>query len=99
MKVNALDAVADACQHLVWDGVDGIAEHRHGQMVAENLHGIALAAINSCYIYHRHIHADIADVGCRLAIHQAIAFATPEMAVQHLEMVRATVSSFGTLRN
>lgn len=80
--VYSLDSVADTGEHLVGDGVQGIAEHSHGQMVTEDLHRVAFLAVNTCDIDHRHVHTDIADILCLLAIDKAVAVAIAEMAVQ-----------------
>ena len=80
--INALDPVADTGEHFVGDGVQGIAEHSHGQMVTEDLHRVAFLAVNTCDIDHCHVHTDIADILCLLAIDKAVAVAIAEMAVQ-----------------
>ena len=82
LEVNALDAVADARQHLVGNGLEHIGEHRHGQVVAENLHLVALPTVYARHVNHSHVHTDVADIGCLLSVHEAVAVAVTESAIQ-----------------
>ena len=84
LEIHPLYTVADARQHLVWNGVKTVGKHRHGQMVAENLHRVTFPAVNVCHVNHRHVHADIAHIGRTLAVHQTIAATAAQMAVQSL---------------
>ena len=40
--VDALHTVGDAGEYLVGDGVDGVAEHGNGQMLADNLDAVEI---------------------------------------------------------
>ena len=51
-------------------------------MLAEDLYLIALTTVDARDIDHRHIHTDIAHILRLLTIHQAIAMAVAQMAVQ-----------------
>ena len=52
-------------------------------MLAKDFDGIALVNIGDVrHVNHRHIHTDIAHVGCLLTIDQTVAGATPQVAVQ-----------------
>ena len=82
LEVNAVDPIADACEHFVGDGVEGGREGGHGQRVAEDLYAVAFAAGNVGDVDHRYIHADVAHVGGRKPVHQAVATTIAQMAVQ-----------------
>lgn len=81
LKVNALYAVTDACEHFVRNSVEHIREHRYGQMVAKYLYAVALMAVDASYVNHGHIHTYIAHVGSALPVHQAVAVAVAQSAV------------------
>ena len=82
MEINALDAVADAREHRVRDGVEHIAEHRYGQMLAKNLNLIALLTWDVGDIDEGHIHTDITYVLGLLTIDEAVAMAIAQVAIQ-----------------
>ena len=80
--VDALHTVGDAGEYLVGDGVDGVAEHGDGQMLAENLDAVALGTVDVGDVNHADIHTDIAHILGALAVDEAVAVAIAEMAVQ-----------------
>ena len=68
MEINSLHAVGYCREHFVWDGVDHVTKDRDGQVLAEDLHLIALLTRDVGDIDHRHIHADITHVLCFLTV-------------------------------
>jgi hypothetical protein len=48
----------------------------------EDLYTVSLTARDIGYIYHAHIHTDIAHIGCWATIHDAVATAIAEVAVE-----------------
>ena len=82
LEINAFDAVADARKHLVRDGVEHIAKHSDGQMLAKNLNLIALLTRDIGDINQRYIHTDITYVLGLLTIDEAIAMAIAQVTIQ-----------------
>ena len=82
LEIHPLHTVADAREHLVRNGLHHVREHRYGQVVAEYLHGVALLAVNVGHVDHRHVHADVAHVGCLLAVYEAVTPPAAETAVE-----------------
>ena len=80
--IYSLHTITDGGKHLVWNGVEDVAEGLHWQMLSEDFHGIALLAVDARYIYHRHIHADVAHIVCLLSVYQTVSMAIAKMAVQ-----------------
>ena len=81
LEVNSLHAVADSRQNLVWNSAERIAENGDREVVTEDFNTVAFLAINTCYVNHRYVHTDVADVLCLLTIHQTVAVAVAQMAV------------------
>ena len=73
LEIDALDAVGNTCEDLVWDGIQGIAEDGDRQVLTKDFHLIALHTGNIRHVDHRHIHADVTHVLRLLTVHQTIA--------------------------
>ncbi len=82
MNINSLNSVADACQHLVWNGAKGIAEHSDRQVVAKDFHLVTLLAVDVGHVNHADIHADVTHIVGFLPIHQTIAATIAEMTIE-----------------
>ena len=82
LEIDALDAVGNTREDLVWDGIKGIAEDGDGQVLAKDLHLIALHTGNIRHVDHRYIHADVTHVLRLLTVHQTIAVTITQMAIQ-----------------
>ena len=59
-----------------------VRENRYRQVVTENNHLVAFAAVDVGNVYHTDIHTDIAYISRFLPIHQAVGISTSQMAVQ-----------------
>ena len=59
LEIDTLDTIGDACEHLVGDGAEDVAEDGDGQVLSEDLHLIALLTWDIRHVDHRHIHADV----------------------------------------
>ena len=97
LEINALDAVGDTSEDLVGDGVCDVAEHGDGQMLAEDLHLVALATIDACDINHRNIHTDITHILGLLTIHQTVAMTVAQVAVQAIGITDRYGSNHGVV--
>lgn len=84
LEIDALHAVRDTCQHLVGNGVKCIAEHRDGQVIAEDFDHVAFMAGNVRHVNHGHVHADVSHILCLLAIDQAVAMTIAQPTVQSI---------------
>ena len=73
LKINAFHTVANACEHLIGNGVEHIAEHDDRQVGAENLDHVALLAVDVGDVDECHVHADIAYIFRLLTVDQAVA--------------------------
>ena len=78
--IDLLHSPAHTRQHFVRDGLEHVGEHRHGQVRAEYLDGIALPAVDVGHIDHGHIHTDITDVGRFMAVDDTIAASVTQSA-------------------
>ena len=79
--VNSLYAVADAGEHLIRYGVDGIGERSHGQFFAEDDNLVAFLAVDVRNVDHRHVHADIAHILSLLSVYETEAMTIASMAL------------------
>ena len=82
LEINALYSVADACKHLVRDGVEDIRQYGDGKVVTEYLNAVTLVAVYSRDVYHGHVHTDIAYILCLLPVDKAVAVAVAQMTVK-----------------
>lgn len=81
-KVHSFHSVRNARKHFVGNGVEHVAQNCNGQVVAKYLYRVALLAWYSCYVYHGHVHADVAHILSLVAVNEAVAVAVAEMAVE-----------------
>ena len=79
--INPLHPGRNRRQHLVRNGLQHVAQHRYGEVVAEELDAVALLAIDAGDVNHADIHADIPHVGRTLAVDQAVGVAVAQAAV------------------
>lgn len=82
LEINALYSVADACKHLVRDGVEDIRQYGDGKVVAEYLNAVTLVAVYSRDVYHGHVHTDIAYILCLLSVDKTEGMTVAQTAVQ-----------------
>ena len=82
MEIYFFNTIAHSCKHFIGYCVESVAENGDWQMFAENLYRIALGTRYSCHVYHCHVHADIAHIRCLLAVDEAVAATSAEMAVK-----------------
>ena len=82
LEIHSLYSVADACQYLVRDCVEGIGQYGYGEVVAEDLHAITLLTWDVGHVYHTYVHADVTNIFRFLAVYETIAMAIAEMTVE-----------------
>ena len=82
LEVDTLHSVADTGQYLVGYGIDNVAEHCHGQVLAENLDLVAFLADYVGAVDHCHVHADVSHVLRFLSVYQTVAMTVAKVAVQ-----------------
>ena len=99
LEIDALNAIRNACQHLIGDGAEHIAEFCDGQMLTEYLHLIALLTRNVCHVDHRYIHTDITHVLCLLTVYKTIATAIAKSTVQSVSIADRNSSNHGITVN
>ena len=80
--IDAFDAGGDGGEDFVGDGADGVGEDGGGEVGAEDDGLVALAAVDVGDVDHADVHADIADVGGRTAVDEAITIAVAQSAVE-----------------
>ena len=68
LEINALDTVADACQHLVWNGSDDVAKHSNRQAIAKDFDAVSLFTIDPGHVDHSHILSDVAHIVSLLTV-------------------------------
>lgn len=82
LEVNPLHAVAYGGEYFVWNGVDGVGECRDGEVLAEDLHAVALVTLEACDVNHCHIHTYITDVVGLLTVDETVAVTVAEVTVE-----------------
>ena len=83
LEIDLFNTGGDAGEHFVGNGLEHVAQNRGRQMLAKDFDRVALMDVgNVSHVNHRYIHADITHIGCLLAINQAVASTTTQMAVQ-----------------
>ena len=97
LEIHSLYSVADACQYLVRDCVEGIGQYGYGEVVAEDLHAIALLTWDVGHVYHTDIHADVTNIFRFLAVYETIAMAIAEMTVETVSIAYRNSSNNAVL--
>lgn len=82
LEVDAFYTRADRSKYLVGNRIEYIREYRYGKVVAKDLNRVSLVAVNVGHVDHANVHTDIANVGRLLSVHQAVAMAIAQVAVQ-----------------
>ena len=82
LHIDVLDTIRNACKHFVGNGSDGIAEHCNGQVVTKDDGMVAHTAVDVGHINHADVHADVPHVVSPLSVHQAVALAVAQTAIQ-----------------
>lgn len=82
LYIDLLYAAADGSENLVRNGVEGVGEDCYREVCAEDFYAVAFLAVDVGNIYHRYVHADIANVWRFLAVYETVAVATTEVAVE-----------------
>ena len=95
LEIDTFDAVGDTREDLVGDRVELIAELGDGQMLAEDLHLVALLTGDVGDIDHRHIHTDVTHVLGLLPVHQTVTVAVAQMTVESVGMANGDSGNDG----
>jgi len=83
LEIDAFDAGGDAGEDFVGDGVEPLGQPGDGKVGAEDLDAVALDAVGDVSdVDHGDVHADIADIGGRLAVYETVATTVAEVAVE-----------------
>ena len=62
LEIHSLYSVADTCQYLVRDCVEGIGQYGYGEVIAEDLYAITLQTWDVGHVYHTDVHADVTNI-------------------------------------
>ena len=95
MEINAFHTIADAREHLVWDGFEYIAQDCNRQMLAKDLNLIALLTRDIGDINQGHIHTDITYIFCLLTVDEAVAVAIAKTTIQTIGIANRNGSDNG----
>ena len=82
LKIDTLYPIGHAGQDFVRDGAECLSQYRHRQIISKDDSLVPFLAINIRHINHAYIHADIANIGRLLPVHQAISVPVAQMPVQ-----------------
>ena len=82
MEVNSFYSITDAREHLVWDGLEHIAQYGNRQVLAKDLYLIAFLTWDIGDINKGHIHTDISYVLGLLTIDEAVAMTIAKVTIQ-----------------
>ncbi len=84
--VNALDALADAGEHLIGYRIEPMCKLGYGERGAEDFYTVAFVAIDISDIDHAHVHADISDIRCSLTAYETIPPAEAEATAEPISI-------------
>ena len=83
IEIDAFDAGGDGCEDFVGDGVEPLRQLGDGEVRAEDFDAVALGAVRDVSnVNHRHVHADVADVGCGLSVYEACATTVAKVSAE-----------------
>jgi hypothetical protein len=82
LEINAFHTIADARKHLVWDGLEHIAQYGNRQVLAKDLYLVALFTRDIGNINKGYVHTDISYVLGLLTVDEAVAVAITQATIQ-----------------
>ena len=82
MEIHPLHPVADTCQNLIRDSVEGIGEYCYWEIISKYFYAITFLTWDVGHVNHTNIHADVTYIFRLLAVYETIAMAIAEMAVE-----------------
>ena len=82
MEVDSFDAVGNAGQHFVGNGLELVGEDSDGQVLAEDFYGVALLAGDAGDIDHSDVHADVSYVVGLLSVDETVSAAVAQVTVE-----------------
>ena len=95
MEVNSFYSITDAREHLVWDGLEHIAQYGNRQVLAEDLYLVALLTRDIGDINKGYVHTDISYVLGLLTIDETVAVTIAKVAIQTVSIANRYGSNDG----